>query len=70
VILVPEAAAALVGSRGDEAALAAAGEAASRATRPISDKRGTADYRRRIAGVLVRRAAGTALERARSGDSA
>jgi aerobic carbon-monoxide dehydrogenase medium subunit len=65
VILVPEAASALVGSRGDEAALRAAGEAASDAARPISDKRGTADYRRRIAGVLARRAATAAFERAR-----
>jgi len=70
VILVPEAAAALVGTRGDDAALAAAGEAASRAARPISDKRGTADYRRRIAGVLVRRTAATAFARARAGGSA
>jgi len=70
VILAPEAAAALGGSRGEDAALAAAGEAASRAARPISDKRGTADYRRRIAGVLVRRAAAAALERARAGGTA
>jgi len=70
VILAPEAAAALVGSRGEAAALAAAGEAASRAARPISDKRGTADYRRRISGVLVRRAAAAAFERARAGGTA
>jgi CO/xanthine dehydrogenase FAD-binding subunit len=67
VILVPEAAEALVGSRGDDAALARAGEAASAAARPISDKRGTVEYRKRIAGVLVRRAAQAAFARARGG---
>ncbi|HTO55479.1 MAG TPA: xanthine dehydrogenase family protein subunit M [Myxococcota bacterium] len=65
VIVVPEAAAALVGSTGDPSALTRAGEAASAAARPISDKRGTADYRRRVAGVLVRRAAAAAFARAR-----
>ena len=64
VLLVPEAAAALVGSRGDDAALARAGEAASAAARPIADKRGTVEYRRRISGVLTRRAAKAAFERA------
>ena len=67
VILVPQAAQALVGSRGDDAALARAGEAASAAARPISDKRGTVEYRKRIAGVLVRRAAQAAFARARAG---
>jgi len=66
VVVVTEAAAALVGSRGEAAALAAAAEAASRAARPISDKRGTAEYRRRVAGVLARRAATAAFERARA----
>jgi carbon-monoxide dehydrogenase medium subunit len=70
VLVVAEAAAALVGSRGEEAALTRAGEAASHAARPISDKRGTADYRRRIAAVLVRRAATAAFERARAGGTA
>jgi carbon-monoxide dehydrogenase medium subunit len=70
VLLVADAAAALVGSRGEDAALTRAGAAASAATRPISDKRGTADYRRRIAAVLVRRAASAAFERARGGGSA
>jgi carbon-monoxide dehydrogenase medium subunit len=68
--MVPDAAAALVGSRGEAESLARAGAAASAAARPISDKRGTADYRRRIAGVLVRRAAAAAFERARGGGSA
>lgn len=62
-LLVPEAAAALVGTRLDEQSLLAAGQAASAAASPISDKRGTADYRRKVVGVLVRRAAAIARSR-------
>ena len=64
-LLVAEAADALVGSRLEEEALRRAGEAASRAARPINDKRGTAAYRRSVVGVLTRRAAAVAAERAR-----
>lgn len=64
VLLVPEAAAALVGSTVDDAALQNLAAAASAACRPIDDKRGTKDYRIKVAGVLARRAAQTALERA------
>jgi carbon-monoxide dehydrogenase medium subunit len=64
VILVPEAGAALVGGNLDAAALARMEAAARAACRPISDKRGTAEYRIRIAGVLARRAALIAFERA------
>jgi carbon-monoxide dehydrogenase medium subunit len=64
-LLVGEAARALVGSALDEAALARAGAAASAACLPIDDKRGTAEYRRKVAGVLVRRAAAIAASRAR-----
>jgi carbon-monoxide dehydrogenase medium subunit len=39
--------------------------AARAACRPIDDKRGTKDYRIKVAGVLARRAAEIALERAR-----
>ena len=63
-IAAPEAARALVGSRLDEAALARAAAAASDACVPIDDKRGTAAFRRRLAGVLTRRAARAAAERA------
>jgi carbon-monoxide dehydrogenase medium subunit len=62
---VPAAEAALVGTRVDAAALARLAEAASAAARPIDDKRGTAAYRRQVAGVLARRAAARAAERAR-----
>jgi carbon-monoxide dehydrogenase medium subunit len=64
-LLVPEAADALIGSRLDEAALARAANAASAAARPIDDKRGTVSYRRTVAGVLTRRAALIAAERAK-----
>jgi carbon-monoxide dehydrogenase medium subunit len=64
-LLVREAAQALIGTSLDERAVRAAGEAASRAARPISDKRGTAAYRRAVTAVLTRRAAATAAERAR-----
>ena len=63
-LLVPEAAKALVGSSLDAASLKRAAEAASTAARPIGDKRGTAGYRRTVAGVLTRRAAAMAAGRA------
>jgi CO/xanthine dehydrogenase FAD-binding subunit len=64
VLVVPEAAAALVGSKVDEAALAKLAAAASAAAKPIDDKRGTKDFRTDVAGVLARRAALKAAERA------
>jgi len=63
-LIVPEAAAALVGSKLDDAALARLAAAASAACRPIDDKRGTKEYRIEVAGVLARRAALIAAERA------
>ena len=65
VMLVEEAAATLVGTTVDDAALAALAEAASAACRPIDDKRGTKEFRIKIAAVLARRVAQAALERAR-----
>lgn len=63
-LLVPAAAEALVGTQVDDAALAAAGAACSEAASPISDKRGTAEYRRKIISVLCRRAGAIARDRA------
>ncbi|MGE0623047.1 MAG: xanthine dehydrogenase family protein subunit M [Pseudomonadales bacterium] len=63
-LLVPAAAEALIGTKLDDAALAAAGAACSEASSPITDKRGTADYRRKIVAVLCRRAAVIARDRA------
>ncbi len=65
-LLVDEAAAALIGSRVDDQAMARLDAAAQAACRPIDDKRGTVEYRTKVAGVLARRAAAIALERARS----
>ena len=62
-LLVPAAAEALVGSTLDEDSLIRAAAAASDAASPITDKRGTADYRRKVVGVLVRRAAAVAKAR-------
>jgi CO/xanthine dehydrogenase FAD-binding subunit len=64
VLLVPDAAAALVGHVLDEATLAKLDAAAQAAAKPISDKRGTVEYRIKIAGVLARRTAAIAFDRA------
>ena len=61
--LAEAAGAALVGTRGEPEALEAAAAAAMAAAKPISDKRGSADFRRRICGVLVKRVVAQALER-------
>ncbi len=64
VMLVPEAGAALVGSKLEEAALAKLDAAAQAAAKPIADKRGTVEYRKAMAGVLARRVALIAYSRA------
>ena len=66
-LLVTDASNALIGSRGDDAALAALAAAASAACKPIDDKRGTVAYRTKVAGVLAGRAARIAFDRARRG---
>ncbi|MBH79947.1 MAG: oxidoreductase [Gammaproteobacteria bacterium] len=63
-ILVPAAADTIIGTKLDDAALAALAAACSDACDPIDDKRGTAAYRIRVAGVLARRAATIAFQRA------
>jgi CO/xanthine dehydrogenase FAD-binding subunit len=63
-VRVPDAESALVGSTLDDDTLAAVAAAASAACDPIDDKRGTAEYRRQVAGVLATRAATIAAERA------
>ncbi|MBI3704766.1 MAG: xanthine dehydrogenase family protein subunit M, partial [Rhizobiales bacterium] len=63
-ILVAEAAAALIGHKLDEATLAALDRTARRACKPIDDKRGTIEYRTKIAGVMARRVAAIAYQRA------
>src|SRR5689334_12323839 len=56
-VIVPDAAAALVGRKLDDATLAALDAAARAACKPIDDKRGTIEYRIKVAGVMARRAA-------------
>jgi carbon-monoxide dehydrogenase medium subunit len=64
VLLVPEAAKAIIGTKLDAKALEALAAACSAACRPIDDKRGTVEYRIKVAGVLARRAAAIAHKRA------
>jgi carbon-monoxide dehydrogenase medium subunit len=63
-LLVGPAGAALIGGKLDEVSLQALDAAARAACNPIDDKRGTIDYRTKIAGVLARRAATIAYARA------
>ncbi len=65
-LLVPAAADALVGTSVDDEALAAAAAACSAAASPITDKRGTVEYRRKVVGVLCKRAAAIARDRAQA----
>jgi carbon-monoxide dehydrogenase medium subunit len=63
-LLVKEAAKAIIGTKLDDEALDALAAACSSACNPIDDKRGTIEYRRRVAGVLAKRTAKIAYERA------
>ena len=63
-ILVEAAGQALVGQPVGNAAIQKAAEAAKEAAKPISDMRGTAEYRKHLCEVLTRRALNTAVERA------
>jgi len=64
---VPDAEGALNGSDGGAEAVAAAASAAASAATPISDVRGSAEYRRAMAEVIARRAITAAVTRARGG---
>jgi aerobic carbon-monoxide dehydrogenase medium subunit len=64
VLLVPAAAKAIIGSKLDAAALEKLAAACSAACKPIDDKRGTIEFRTKVAGVLARRAAMIAYSRA------
>jgi CO/xanthine dehydrogenase FAD-binding subunit len=63
-LIVEDAAKALIGHKLDDATLAALDAAAQAACKPITDKRGTIEYRTKVAGVLARRTAAIAFERA------
>ncbi|MGE0279001.1 MAG: xanthine dehydrogenase family protein subunit M [Rhizobiaceae bacterium] len=64
VLLVEEAAEVLVGSKLDESTLERLAVVCAGACRPIDDKRGTIEFRRKVAGVLATRAATIAYKRA------
>ncbi|HSF96662.1 MAG TPA: xanthine dehydrogenase family protein subunit M [Thermohalobaculum sp.] len=64
VLLVEAAAKALIGTKVDDAALEKLAAACSAACKPIDDKRGTIEFRTKVAGVLAKRAAKIALARA------
>ena len=63
-LLVAAAGEALVGTKVDDAALAAAAAACSDAASPITDKRGTVEFRKKVVGVLCKRAGAIARDRA------
>lgn len=64
-LFVPAAGAALVGKPVSDAAIAEAAQTAAAAAKPISDMRGTAEYRTHLCGVLVKRALNEAVKRAK-----
>lgn len=64
-LFVREAGEGLAGKPVNEAGIAAAADAARSAAKPITDMRGTAEYRRHLCAVLTRRALETAVQRAR-----
>jgi carbon-monoxide dehydrogenase medium subunit len=65
-VVVADAAKALIGHKLDDATLQNLDAAARAACKPINDKRGTIEYRTKVAGVLARRAAAIAFDRALS----
>lgn len=65
VLLVDDAANAIIGTTLDSAALDALAKAAEAACNPIDDKRGTIEFRVEVAGVLAKRAAKIAYARAK-----
>lgn len=65
-LYVPAAGDALVGQPVNDESIAKAAQIAQDAATPISDMRGTAEYRKHMTGVLTRRALNKAIERAKA----
>ncbi len=64
-LFVREAGDALVGKPVNDESIQAAADIAENAARPITDMRGTIEYRKHLCNVLTRRALNTAIERAK-----
>jgi len=64
VVLAPKAARAIVGTKLDDKALEKLAKEVEKVCDPIDDKRGTIEFRTEVAGVLAKRAAKIAYERA------
>ena len=64
VVVVEDAANAIIGTKLDDAAIEKLAAACSAACNPIDDKRGTVEFRTKTAGVLAKRAAKIAYNRA------
>jgi len=64
-LLVSAAADALIGTKLDDAALEAAAAASTAASNPITDRRGTIEFRKQVVGVLTKRAVKIAADRAK-----
>jgi len=66
-LFVEEAGEALVGKPVNDESIAAAAQIAKEAATPITDMRGTIEFRKHLCEVLTRRALNTAVERAKGG---
>ena len=67
-LFVKEVGDALVGKPANDETIAVAGQIAKDAARPITDMRGTIEYRKHLCDVLTRRALATAISRAKGGE--
>ena len=67
-LFVKEVGDALAGKPANDETIATAGQIAKNAARPITDMRGTIEYRKHLCDVLTRRALSTAINRAKGGE--
>jgi len=67
-LFVKEVGDSMIGKSPDEASIQNAGEIAGNAAKPISDMRGTIEFRKHLCNVLTRRALADAVQRANGGE--